>query len=79
MTRSCSRRYSRLVMRGSQHADAFVVQFRNGSNHGAGQLSGRVEHVASGRTATFETIDELPQVLQRMLRSLASDEGIGTE
>jgi hypothetical protein len=30
--------------------------------------------VASGRTATFESIEELPQVLQKMLNSVSSED-----
>jgi hypothetical protein len=39
------------------------------------KFSGRVEHVASGRTATFQAVEELPQILLEMLRSVASEEG----
>jgi len=31
------------------------------------KLAGRVEHVASGRTATFESVKELPELLRQML------------
>jgi hypothetical protein len=76
MTPTRTSPYSQVVMKGLQHTNAFVIQFR-GANHGAGTVSGRVEHVASGCTATFESIDELPQLLLKMLSSLASDEGDG--
>ena len=66
-------------MSGLQHANAFVVQFRSADEEATGALAGRVEHVASGRTATFQAVDELPHVLRRMLGSIASDEGNGTE
>jgi hypothetical protein len=33
-----------------------------------------VEHVASGRTAMFESIEELPQLLQKMLKSVSSED-----
>jgi hypothetical protein len=66
-------------MRGLQHAKAFVIQFRRADEGDRGELSGRVEHVASGHTATFQSIDELPQLLLRMLHSLASDESDGSE
>jgi hypothetical protein len=64
-------------MRGLQHANAFVIQFRDAGQDDLGRLSGRVEHVASGRTSTFQAVDELPQLLLRMLRSMASDEADG--
>jgi hypothetical protein len=67
--------YSRVMVKGLQHANAFVIQFRGAAETGADRLSGRVEHVASGRTATFQSVEELPQILLKMLRSVASDEG----
>ena len=79
MTRKPSRRYSQAVMRGLQHAKAFVIQFRGGEEGDAGRLSGRVEHVASGRTAMFQSIEDLPQLLLTMLRGVALDESTGSE
>lgn len=61
-------------MRGLQHANAFVVQFRGTGEAHADQLPGRVEHVASGRTATFQSVEELPQLLRKMLQSAFSDD-----
>jgi hypothetical protein len=61
-------------MKGLQHTNAFVVQFRRSTDPRADQLPGRVEHVASGRTATFESIEELPQVLKKILKSVTSEE-----
>jgi hypothetical protein len=54
-------------MNGLQHASAFVIQFRAGPDVHAGRLAGRVEHVASGRTAHFQSVHELPELLRRML------------
>ena len=59
-------------MKGLQHANAFVIQFR-GTDEAAEKFSGRVEHVASGRTALFQTVEELPQILLKMLRTVASE------
>lgn len=56
-----------------------MVQFRSADEGDPGKLSGRVEHVASGRTATFQAISELPQLLLGMLRSMVADESDGTE
>jgi len=61
-------------MSGLQHTKAFVVQFREATEPRAGQLPGRVEHVASGRTATFQFVEELPQILKNMLNSAQADE-----
>ena len=59
-------------MKGLQHANAFVIQFR-GTDEAPEKFSGRVEHVASGRTALFQTVEELPQILLKMLRTAASE------
>jgi hypothetical protein len=53
-------------MNGLQSANAFVVQFR-GDADPAGMLPGRVEHVASGRTAIFQSAQDLPAVFRRLL------------
>lgn len=67
--------YSPLVMRGWQQANAFVVQFRKAAESDEARAGGRIEHVESGRTATFQSIDELPQLFKLMLRNLTSDKG----
>jgi hypothetical protein len=66
-------------MKGLLHANAFVIQFRGAAEAGADRLPGRVEHVASGRTATFKSLKELPPLVLKMLRSVASggENGIG--
>src|SRR4051794_40421371 len=56
------------VMKGLQHTTAFVIQFRCTAEDDLKQFPGRVEHVASGRTATFESIEELPQLLLTLLK-----------
>jgi hypothetical protein len=52
---------------------AFVVQFRD-ADQGCGILPGRIEHVASGNTATFQRLEDLPQILLALLRRVKSDE-----
>jgi hypothetical protein len=79
MTSSQSCGYSRPVMKGLQHANAFVIQFRGGNETDTQRFSGRVEHVASGRTALFETVEELPQILLKMLRTVASEMKLGSD
>lgn len=61
-------------MKGRQHTNAFVVQLRDLAVARADQLPGRVEHVASGRTATFQSIEELPHLLQKMLQDALAEE-----
>ena len=70
MTLSDTGRYSRAVMKQLRHANAFLVQFR-AAGAGAVQLPGRIEHVASGLTATFDCIEELPEILLMMLSATA--------
>ena len=71
--------YSRPVMKGLQHANAFVIQFRDADQSPAEKFSGRVEHVASGRTALFHAVEELPQILLKMLEPVASDTEMGAD
>jgi hypothetical protein len=61
-------------MNGLVHANAFVVQFRCPARTSEEQFSGRVEHVASGRTATFQSIEELPKLLLKMLQSARAED-----
>jgi hypothetical protein len=68
-----------VVTKRLQYTNAFVIQFRDATEADADRLPGRVEHVASGRTATFQSVDELPKVLLQMLRGTASDEQNGNE
>ena len=56
-----------------QYANAFVIQFRAGA--GFTKLAGRVEHVASGKCAVFQSIDDLPQLLRQMLREVRLEPG----
>jgi hypothetical protein len=46
---------------------AFVVQFRRGTELNTGAISGRVEHVVSGRVAHFQSLDELMAFVRRVL------------
>lgn len=46
---------------------AFVVQFVSGSRLDGGTVDGRVEHVASGRSARFDSVDQLLRFLGEVL------------
>ena len=48
------------------YAGAFVVQFRIATDFAANHVEGRIEHIASGRTAHFESSSELLAVIERM-------------
>jgi len=49
---------------------AFVVQFLTGSRLDGGAVGGRVEHVASGRTAHFASVDDLLRFFDDILEGL---------
>lgn len=51
-----------------QSSGAFVVQFQTGTDLDRGRVAGRIEHVASSRTANFESVTELLELIARMLR-----------
>ena len=50
-----------------RYTGAFVLQLDPGTDVRAGRLEGRVEHVASTRSARFRSLDELLAALQQML------------
>jgi hypothetical protein len=54
-------------MDGLQHTGAFVVQFRTATDFAADRVAGRVEHIASGRSAHFESTRELLEIFARVL------------
>jgi hypothetical protein len=59
--------YSRLAMNELQHCGAFVIQFRAGTDYSTGRVSGRIEHIASGRSGQFESVGALLDLLARLL------------
>jgi len=55
---------------------AFVVEFRGTSTRGGDEpLSGRVEHVVSGKAARFESATELLNFVRGVLQSCARTKG----
>jgi hypothetical protein len=53
------------------HARAFVLQLGPATDIPAGRLEGRVEHVASTRSARFRSLEELLAAIQQMLADAA--------
>lgn len=53
---------------------AFVVHFRAATNIEAGMVTGRVEHVLSGRTAHFESLAHLLAFVHEILTAEAASE-----
>ena len=47
---------------------AFVVHFRTDSNVTRGPIEGRVEHVISGQSTHFDSLEELLSFITRVLR-----------
>jgi len=46
---------------------AFVVHFRVSSDVACGQIAGRVEHVVSGQSTHFDSLEELLTFIARVL------------
>jgi len=46
---------------------AFVVHFRLSTNIARGRIEGRVEHVVSGQSAHFNSLEELLAFIDRVL------------
>ena len=62
-----------IVVRGMdawQSRAAFVIQFREGTDIGAGRLEGRIEHVPSYRAARFHSLEELLAFIAIVLEGL---------
>jgi hypothetical protein len=70
---SSEQRQGRADQRLSSQA-AFVVQFVAGSDLRSGAVGGRVEHVASGRTARFTSVDQLLQFLGDVLAQSSAED-----
>lgn len=64
------------MVNGWQHRRSFVIKFSPDTNAAEGRFVGRVEHVASGQTARFESSQALVTFLKDVLKKvrLASQE-----
>ncbi len=49
---------------------AFVVHFRLSTNIDQGRIEGRVEHVVSGQSTHFDSLEELLAFMARVLASV---------
>ena len=54
-------------------AGAFVVQLRTATDFDRGPVEGRVEHIASGRSATFGSASELMESLAQLWKNAPAD------
>ena len=53
-----------------QSRAAFVIQFREGTDIGAGRLEGRIEHIASYKAARFHSLEDLLSFIARVLEEM---------
>ena len=67
MTSTQGRRYRSGVRNDWSIAGAFLLQLGAGTDIGYGRLVGRIEHVASTRSARFSSLEELLRALQTLL------------
>lgn len=58
------------MMNGWQHVGSFVVRFGRDTAANAGRYYGRAEHVASGQTTRFESLEELLEFFNRVLKEM---------
>jgi hypothetical protein len=58
------------MISGWQHKGSFVIKFRLGTNPDAGRFYGGIEHVASGRLARFDSLLEMLEFLQCVLKEV---------
>ena len=53
-----------------QHSRSFVVQFSQATNLGNSQISGRAEHVATGKRIRFSSMEELVNFMTTVLEEV---------
>jgi hypothetical protein len=58
------------MLNGWQHKGSFVIKFRAETDPDAGRFYGRIEHVSSGQIACFDSLEELSEFLQCVLRTV---------
>jgi hypothetical protein len=70
MTEVRTAQYCRSSVEAWQSKAAFVVQFRESTDIGAGRLEGKVEHIASYESVRFHSLDELLTFVARVLAGI---------
>jgi len=60
-------------MSGWQHKGSFVIKFGAETNAAAGEFQGRIEHVGSGQTIRFDSLDQLNEFLRRVLKEVRDE------
>ena len=56
-----------------QHSRSFVVQFSQTVNVGESVMSGRAEHVASGKRIRFDSMEQLVNFMTAVLEEVRRD------
>jgi hypothetical protein len=64
--------HSPLLMEGWQQKAAFVIQFRPETDIAAGQIAGKVEHIASCQAVRFHSLDELLRFMAAVLEEVSN-------
>lgn len=62
-------------MEGWQSRAAFVIQLRESTDVEAGKVEGRIEHIASYRSARFQSADEMFAFIARVLNEVREASG----
>jgi len=60
-------------MAGWQYTNSFVIQFCVDGEIQPELMAGRIEHIASSRTAHFQSLEELLTFINRVLRETRSE------
>jgi hypothetical protein len=71
MTAGCDGTTVTTVTKNLQQITAFLIQFRAIPEDESTLLPGRIEHVLSGSTSNFDSVEEVPSLLREMLRRQA--------
>lgn len=53
----------------------FVIQLRMDGESAGAQIRGRIEHIDSGRSGSFQNLDELGALIVRLVAEVKAAEG----
>jgi hypothetical protein len=60
-------------MNGWQHKGSFVIKFKPETNVANDRFYGRIEHVGSGQTIRFDSLEQLLEFLRRVLKDVCDE------
>lgn len=61
------------MISGWQHKGSFVIKFGPDTNAAADKFYGRVEHVSSGQTIRFDSLEQLMEFMRRVLNEVRDE------